>query len=91
MMLVNHLEKLAQHQRHTLDPLDLHLRPQQFPSQVLLLLLNVILLDSQEFQLALERLEGLVEIFFFFWVFGRGGVQGGFFRFSLERENEGKR
>jgi hypothetical protein len=44
--LVNHLQKLPNDQRHRLYPLDLLLRPQQLPLEVLLLLLDVLLLRS---------------------------------------------
>lgn len=59
---VHHLEELADHERHRLDALDLLLGTDELPLQVLHLVLDVALLDVQELQVALQRLELAVQV-----------------------------
>ena len=61
-MLVDGLEELANDERHGLDALDLLLGAQQFPLQVLLLVLDVLLLHLEELELALQQLEFPVQV-----------------------------
>ncbi len=61
-VLVNGLQELSDHQGDGLNPLDLLLSSNQFPFQVLLLILDIFLLQLQELQMALQVLVPCVEI-----------------------------
>lgn len=62
IVLVDHLHELADDERHRLDPLDLLLGAEVLALQILQLVLHVLLLDVDELQLPLQRLQAAVEV-----------------------------
>mmetsp|Transcript_6056 Transcript_6056/g.18332 ORF Transcript_6056/g.18332 Transcript_6056/m.18332 type:complete len:476 (-) Transcript_6056:96-1523(-) len=61
-VLVDHLQELPDHEGDGLDALHLLLGAHQLPPQALGLLLDVVLLDLQELELLLQRLQGRVQV-----------------------------
>ena len=56
-MLINRLEELADHERDRLNPLDLLLRADELPLEVLLLVLDVLFLQGEEVEVLFELLD----------------------------------
>lgn len=62
VVLIDHLHELADNERNRLDPLDLLLSAEELALQILLLIFHVFLLNVDELQLSLQRLQAAVEV-----------------------------
>lgn len=80
-MLINRLEELPNDQGDGLDALDFLLRSEEFPLEVLLLVFDVFLLETEEFEVLFELFELEVEV-----LCRQGGEQR---RFLVHRRGEG--
>lgn len=72
-VLVDQLQEIADNERDALEALNLLLRPPQLLFQVLLFVLDAILPDLEELQLAPQRLEAPVEVLLLLLPPHRGG------------------
>lgn len=62
VILVDHLNEVADGEWDCLDPLELLSASHKLPLKALLVVLEVLLLDSEEFELLLELLELAIEL-----------------------------
>lgn len=62
MVLVDHLHKMADYQRYCLNAFKFFLGPNLLPLEFLLIVLDEVLLNPQEFQMSLELVQLLVLI-----------------------------